>query len=79
MVFPCLSEEEFHAFVAGVAGPPDVSSFEDLPWLFKVVHKVVHKSLACRCHDLRLGDGCCEGDLAVVSFLGLKKSDVHGR
>ena len=66
-----LSEEEFHASVAGVAG----SSFEELPWLFNVVHK----SLACRCKDLGLGDGCCEGDLAEVSLLSLTKSDVHGR
>ena len=55
-----------------MAGPPDVSSFEDLPWLFKVVHKVVHKSLACRCQDLMRGDGCCDGYLTEVSFLGLR-------
>ena len=65
-------EEEFHAFIAGVA---DASSFEELPWLFKVVHK----SLVCRYQVLGLGDRCCEGDLVEVSFLGLKKSDVHGR
>ena len=57
-MFPRLSEEEFHRFIVGVAGPPDVSSFEDLSWLFKVVHKMVHKSLTCRCQYLRLGDGC---------------------
>ena len=43
------------------------NSFSELPWHVKVLHK----SLACRCSDLGLGNDCCKGPDVEVTLLGL--------
>jgi len=64
-----LSEDEFHDFLTSIQRPPNVveyfankTSFEELEFIFKIVHK----SLACQCHALGLGEDCCEGDNAEI-------------
>ncbi|KAL7535532.1 hypothetical protein ACHAXR_009158 [Thalassiosira sp. AJA248-18] len=71
-----LSESEFHTFLTSIEEPPYVAayfdqyadSYQDLPWIFQVIHK----TLACRCQDLGLGEYCCEGDDSEVPFIGLR-------
>ena len=72
-----LSEEEFASFLGGIEEPKYIKDYFDglspddsyakLPWLLKVVHK----SLACRCQDLGLGEDCCEFDGAEVPLPSL--------
>ena len=69
-----LSEEEFYNFLTSISDPPFVSEyfdaygdFKSLPWIFKVVHK----TLACSCARLGLGEKCCEGNDAEVLLNGL--------
>lgn len=64
-----LSEDEFHDFLTSIQRPQNVveyfankTSFEELELIFKIVHK----SLACQCHALGLGEDCCEGDNAEI-------------
>ena len=59
-----LSGSEFASFLSGIEEPPYLKQYFDglipdgateysqLPWMFQVVHA----SLACRCHDLGLGE-----------------------
>ena len=75
-----VSESEYHSFLVSIEDPTHVAqyfadypSFGSLPWLFRVVHK----SLACHCQQLGLGDDCCEGKDAEISLLGLD-DDVTG-
>jgi len=69
-----LSEKEYHKFLSSIDYPPYISEyfksfkgFDQLPWVFRVVHK----SLACHCEKLGMGEECCEGDDAEVLLLGL--------
>ncbi|KAL7547658.1 hypothetical protein ACHAWF_010942 [Thalassiosira exigua] len=71
-----LNESEFLSFLKGIDDPPRVAayfaqnameSYADLPWLFQVAHK----TLACRCEDLGMGAGCCEGDDPEVPLVGM--------
>lgn len=64
-----LSEDEYFAFLQGIPEPPYIApffrqyeGFDRLPWIFRVVHK----SLACHCAELGMGEKCCEGDDAEV-------------
>lgn len=75
-----VSESEYHSFLLGIEDPTYVAeyfegyqSFGELPWVFRVVHK----SLACYCQQLGLGDNCCKGTDAEISLLGLV-DDVMG-
>ena len=68
-----LSENEYHTFLSNINDPPYISqyfenipTFDDLPWVFRVVHK----SLACHCQKLGMDEQCCEGDDAEVLLLG---------
>ena len=73
-----LSGSEFASFLSGIEEPPYLKQYFDglipdgateysqLPWMFQVVHA----SLACRCHDLGLGEGCCASDEAEVPLAG---------
>ena len=70
-----LSESEYHTFLTSIEDPPyiveyfaGVPDFDSLPWVFRVVHK----SLACHCQKLGMGEECCEGDDAEVLLLGLE-------
>mmetsp|Transcript_12358 Transcript_12358/g.26836 ORF Transcript_12358/g.26836 Transcript_12358/m.26836 type:complete len:398 (-) Transcript_12358:233-1426(-) len=72
-----LSSSEYYEFLSGIEEPPyiaeyfqEYASFDVLPWVFRVVHK----SLACHCQQLGLGEECCEGDSAEVLLLGLEES-----
>lgn len=72
-----LSSSEYHSFLSSIEDPPYIAEFfgsfegfDDLPWVFRVVHK----SLACHCEKLGLGQECCEGDNAEVLLLGLDDS-----
>jgi len=76
-----LSSDEFHDFLMGIDDPPYVTEFFDqhdsyvnLPWMFKVVHM----SLACRCKDLGMGDGCCTGPNAEVPIAVMEKTSRQG-
>ena len=69
-----LAEEEYFSFLQSIEDPPYIKryfenfeGFNKLPWVFRVVHK----SLACHCEKLGLGEECCEGDNAEVLTLGL--------
>ena len=75
-----VSESEYHSFLVSIEDPTHVAqyfadypSFGSLPWVFRVVHK----SLACHCQQLGLGDDCCKGKDAEISLLGLD-DDVTG-
>ena len=75
-----VSESEYHSFLVSIEDPTyvaqyfeDYPSFGSLPWVFRVVHK----SLACHCQQLGLGDNCCKGRDAEISLLGLD-DDVTG-
>ena len=75
-----VSESEYHSFLVSIEDPTHVAqyfedypSFGSLPWVFRVVHK----SLACHCQQLGLGDNCCKGRDAEISLLGLD-DDVTG-
>jgi hypothetical protein len=70
-----LSESEYHAFWNSLDDPPyiarffeDFDGFDDLPWVFRVVHK----SMACHCQKLGMGAVCCEGDDAEIFLNGLE-------
>ena len=70
-----LSESEYHTFLTSIEDPPyiveyfaGVPDFDSLPWVFRVVHK----SLACHCQKLGMGEECCEGDDFEVLLLGLE-------
>mmetsp|Transcript_34877 Transcript_34877/g.62784 ORF Transcript_34877/g.62784 Transcript_34877/m.62784 type:complete len:401 (+) Transcript_34877:123-1325(+) len=72
-----LSESEYHSFLSSIEDPPYIAEyfgsyegFDQLPWVFRVVHK----SLACHCEKLGLGEECCEGDNAEVLLIGLDDS-----
>jgi len=74
-----LSAPEYFSFLSGIEDPPYISeyfaefaSFDQLPWVFRVVHK----SLACHCEKLGMGGGCCKGGNAQVQLLGL---DTNGK
>ena len=67
-----LSENEYHSFLSNINDPPyiaqyfeNIPTFDDLPWVFRVVHK----SLACHCQKLGMDEECCEGDDAEVLLL----------
>ncbi|EJK52781.1 hypothetical protein THAOC_27912 [Thalassiosira oceanica] len=72
-----LNSSEYYQFLRDAeALPLDMSeffrsgrfnSFSELPWHVKVLHK----SLACRCADLGLGNDCCKGPDVEVTLLGL--------
>mmetsp|Transcript_4316 Transcript_4316/g.9435 ORF Transcript_4316/g.9435 Transcript_4316/m.9435 type:complete len:464 (-) Transcript_4316:442-1833(-) len=69
-----LSESEYSSFLSNIEDPPYIAEyfkaydgFDNLPWVFRVVHK----SLACHCEKLGLGEECCEGDNAEVLLNGL--------
>lgn len=70
-----LSSGEYYQFLRDTeAVPSDMSdffgrfnSFSKLPWHVKVLHK----SLACRCTDLGMGNDCCKGPDVEVTLLGL--------
>ena len=73
-----LSGSEFASFLGGIEEPPylkryfdgllpDGAGYGDLPWMFQVIFQ----GLACRCHDLGMGEGCCESDGAEVPLAGL--------
>lgn len=72
-----LNSSEYYQFLRDAeALPSDMSeffrcgrfnSFSELPWHVKVLHK----SLACRCSDLGLGNDCCKGPDVEVTLLGL--------
>ncbi len=74
-----LSESEYHSFLTSIEEPPyiaeyfsDIPSFNRLPWTFRVVHK----SLACHCQKLGMGEACCEGDNAEVLLLGMDDNPI---
>ena len=74
-----ISESEYISFLSIIEDPPyvaeyfeDIPTFAELPWVFRVVHK----SLACHCQQLGMGEGCCRGDDAAISLLGLPGGDV---
>jgi len=74
-----LSAPEYFSFLSGIEDPPYISeyfqefdSFDQLPWVFRVVHK----SLSCHCEKLGMGGGCCKGGNAQVQLLGL---DTDGK
>lgn len=71
------SVEEYFSFLSSIVDPPYIAeyfgrydSFDQLPWAFRVVHK----SLACQCQNLGLGEKCCEGENAEVLLPGSELS-----
>ena len=70
-----LDADEFYAFLKSVDLPSDAGGYldqfdkyGDLPWFLRVLHK----SLACRCTSLGLGDDCCMGRGAEIPLVGLE-------
>ena len=69
-----ISESEYVSFLSSIDEPQyismyfeEFSSFDDLPWVFRVVHK----SMACNCVDLGFGDNCCDGSNAEILISSL--------
>jgi len=72
-----LSESEYHTFLSSIEDPPyiaeyfaEIPTFDALPWVFRVVHK----SLACHCQKLGMGEECCEGEDAEVLLMGFDEA-----
>ena len=70
-----LDADEFYAFLKSVDLPSDAGGYldqfdkyGDLPWFLRVLHK----SLACRCTSLGMGDDCCMGRGAEIPLVGLE-------
>ena len=64
-----LDADEFFAFLRSTEGYFDqFDTYSDLPFYLRVLHK----SLACRCTSLGLGDGCCIGEGAEIPLVGMK-------
>lgn len=66
-----LSSDEFLNFLKTIEQPAsveayfadkDVTAYDQLEFIYKIIHK----SLACQCHLLGLGDDCCVGDNAEI-------------
>jgi len=73
-----LSEAEYHTFLSNIEDPPHLAeyfrgipSFNQLAWVFRAVHK----SLACRCQNFGMGEGCCTGDDAEILLNGLGRGN----
>ena len=63
-----LDADEFFAFLKSTEGYFDqFDTYSALPFYLRVLHK----SLACRCTSLGLGDGCCIGEGAEIPLVGM--------